>query len=225
MTTKINIAIAEDQHLFRESLDALLSTENRFNVIAKEENGKLFLEKMYNLNQLPHIALIDLNMPDMNGMDLTKIVHKEFPAIKVIILSMYRQDRLIAKMIQSGACAYLNKNCDADELFKSIDLVYKDGLYLTSQTLSAIQNSSVKTTKDLEVFQQLTVRLTKREIEILDLICKELNNIEIAKKLYLSVRTVEGHRTNLLMKTECRNTAGLVLFAIKHGLLQLPHIS
>ncbi|WP_442588142.1 response regulator [Pedobacter sp. AW31-3R] len=220
---KINIAIAEDQHLFRESLHALLLSEKRFDVVMKEENGLLFLEKLKTADELPHIALIDLNMPGMNGIELTKILQDDFPGINVIILSSYTQDRIIGKTISSGACAYLNKNCDADELFTAIDAVYKNGLYLTREVLRSVQAASGQT-KNFTLLENRMSQITKREKEILQLICQEYNNAEIAEKLFLSIRTVEGHRNNLLLKSECRNTAGLVLFAIKHGIVDFPFL-
>lgn len=222
---KIIIAIAEDQRLFRESLNALISTEERFSIIVEEENGNLFIEKIKALDTLPHIALIDLNMPVLNGVELTKILHRDFPSIKVIILTIYMQDRLIAKMINSGACAYLSKNCNVDELFSALDIVSKNGLYMTSQVLKSIQSAASKVNNNFNRFDNTQTELTKREKEVLELICKEYSSSEIADKLYLSIRTVEGHRNNLLLKTQCRNTAGLILFAIKHNLFDLPFIS
>ncbi|TDQ11802.1 response regulator transcription factor [Pedobacter metabolipauper] len=218
---KIHIAIAEDQHLFRESLHALLSIQVNIRILLEEDNGKTFLEKIKAMELLPDIALIDINMPGLNGMELTEILRSDFPAIKVIILSVYKQDRLIAKMINSGACAYLNKNCDAAELFTAIDSVHKNGFYMTGEVLHAIRQTTSQTIKKIKGFNAVLEELTKREKEILELICKEYNSAEIADKLYLSIRTVEGHRNNLLLKTNSKNTAGLVMFALKHDLFQL----
>jgi DNA-binding NarL/FixJ family response regulator len=124
-------------------------------------------------------------------------------------------------MINAGACAYLNKNCDAAELITAINTVHQTGFYINTETLRAIQNAAAYRSKAIKSIDAIPIELTNREKEILQLICKEFNNAEIAERLSLSIRTVEGHRNNLLLKTGCRNTAGLVLFAVKYGIFEI----
>ena len=218
---KIRIALVEDQHLFRQSLSALIRTVDAFNLTLEVPDGKTFLEQLKNRSERPDIALVDINMPEMNGLELNDILHKDYRTIKVIILSVHAQERLIAKVIHSGACAYLNKNCDADELITAINTVYKSDFYINNQVLKAIQNASKYGNRTIKSVDSIPIELTNREKEILQLICQEFSNAEISQKLFLSVRTVEGHRNNLLLKTGCRNSSGLVLFAVKYHIFEV----
>jgi len=218
MQSSIKIAIVDDQHLFRNILATTLGMDARMNIIQESENGNIFLRYLATGTLLPDIAIIDMSMPEMNGIELTQILQQNYPEIKVIILSVNYRDRLIAKTIDSGASAYLNKNCDLSTLKLAIESVYNTGFYIDSPTLRAIRDMSGKIDrkKDIE-----TTDLTKREKEVLVMICQEFANTEIADKLFLSVRTVEGHRNNLLLKTGCKNTAGLVVYAVKNGLFEV----
>jgi len=220
---KIKISIVDDQNLFRESLALLISTVTEFQLVSASDNGLTFLQKLTNENIVkPDIVLLDMDMPDMNGIELNNILHKQYPAIKVIVLSVHVQPLLIAQMINAGAAAYLAKNCNKEELMMAVETVYKTGFYFSNNVLKAIQQSAGHKPFVQKNVSNVPVHLTGREIQILRLICKELSNAEIAEQLYLSTRTVEGHRNNLLIKTGCRNTAGLVLFAIRYSLFELP---
>lgn len=211
----ITIALADDQLLFKQSLGMLISGVPEFELLFDAENGMLFLDQLKLMKKGPEIALIDIEMPEMDGMELLEIIKKEYPDIKVLILSAHSNERLISRLIQMGACGYLLKNCDKEELITAIYSVHKNGFYINQNTLKAIQNSGNNrkmTLKDLSIGNG---DLTQREIEVLQLICQQFNNTEIAEKLFLSPRTVEGHRNNLLLKAGVKNTAGLVLFAVK----------
>ncbi len=218
---KIRIAVVDDQNIFRQSLAILLNAVPNFELIADAEGGNAFLEVLKHLPQPPDVLMLDMNMPDMNGIELNEILQREYPQIKVIVLSVHTQERLISKMIAAGASAYLVKNCDKEELITAVNTVYNTGFYINRQTLIAIQNAPAQRNKPIKDFDSLPFELTNREKEVLKLICNEYGSSEIAEKLFLSVRTVEGHRNNLLLKTQSRNTAGLVLFAIKHQLVEL----
>lgn len=220
---KIKISIVDDQNLFRESLALLIGTVTQFELISASENGIAFLEKLKDRSiSRPDIVLMDMDMPGMNGIELNKILHKDYPFIKVIVLSVHVQPLLIAQMINAGAAAYLAKNCNKDELILAVETVYKTGFYFNADVLKAIQHSAGHKGHAQKNISNVPVHLTGREIEVLQLICREMSNAEIAEKLYLSIRTVEGHRNNLLIKTGCRNTAGLVLFALRYSLFVLP---
>lgn len=217
----IRIAIVDDQNIFRQSLSLLINSVPNFKLVADFGNAGDFLESLRTLSSLPQILLLDMNMPDMNGIELNEILRLKYPEIKVVILSVHAQERLIAKMVAAGASAYLIKNCDKEELIAAINTVYHTGFYINQQALLAIQSAETQRNKPFKKFGSLSVDLTDRELEVLLLICKEYSSTEIAEKLFLSSRTVEGHRNNLLLKTQCRNTAGLVLYAIKHQLVEL----
>jgi DNA-binding NarL/FixJ family response regulator len=157
----------------------------------------------------------------MNGIELNEILQKQYPQIKIVVLSVLIQERLISKMIAAGADAYLEKNCNKDELITTINTVHTTGFYINQQTMQALQHTANFKNKKNRELADITADITKREREVLEMICNELSAAEIAGKLYLSVRTVEGHRNNLILKTGCRNTAGLVLFAVKAGIFSL----
>lgn len=213
----------DDHTLFRQSLIALLQQEESMELVAEASGGQPFLDKIKDMADLPEIALIDIDMPEMNGIILNGLLQANYPQIKVIILSIHAQERLISTMISAGASAYLLKNCDKEEFINAIQSVHKNGFYMTKEVFHALQNTK-KNTKPIRNINSIPVTLTARETEILRLICGELSNTAIADKLFLSTRTVEGHRNNLLLKTGCTNTAGLVLFAVKYGIFTLEVI-
>ena len=124
-------------------------------------------------------------------------------------------------MIEAGACGYLTKNCEIDELVTAINTTHNNGFYFNQDTLAAMRKTSQYKSGEIRNISNIAIELTAREKEILVLLCRELSNIEIGERLFISPRTVEGHRNNLLQKTGCRNTAGLVIFAIKNNLFQV----
>ncbi len=220
--TRIRIALADDQQLFREGLAGIIRSIPDFELVAEAENGKLMLDCIKRLeDQLPDIALIDMHMPEMNGVELNDILHRDYPSIKVIVLSVYDQERFISKMIEAGACGYLTKNCESEELITAIRTTRKAGFYFNNATLEAMRKASQYRDTDIRNITNIPIELTQREKEIIVLLCKELTNAEIGEQLFISTRTVEGHRNNLLAKTGCRNTAGLVIFAIRNNLYKI----
>jgi DNA-binding NarL/FixJ family response regulator len=159
-------------------------------------------------------------MPEMNGVQLNEMLQQQFPSIKVIILSVHNQERFISKMIDAGADGYLAKNCAIEELTHAIQQVAKTGAYLNSECVNALKNAANYRNKKLKNINNIPFEITGRELEVLTLLCEEFTTAEIAEKLFLSSRTVEGHRNNLLSKIGCRNTAGIIIFAIKNGLYE-----
>lgn len=212
----IKVAIIDDQNIFRQSLSLLIKSVSEFDLVLEASNGEFLLDQFENMVQLPDVLLMDMNMPGINGIDLNHIIREKYPEIRVVVLSVHAQDRLISKMISAGSAAYLIKNCDKAELILAIKSTYETGFYMNNQVLLAIQKNNNNRSKNLNVFTGSSIELTSREKQILELICKEYSSAEIAEKLFLSIRTVEGHRNNLLLKTQSRNIAGLVLFAIRN---------
>jgi DNA-binding NarL/FixJ family response regulator len=160
-------------------------------------------------------------MPEMNGVELNEVLQEKYPAIKVIVLSVYDQERFIGKMVEAGVCGYLTKNCEIEELKLAIHSTYKNGFYFNQTTVEAMRKAAQYKSTDIKNINNIAIELTEREKEILTLLCKEFTNNEIAEQLFISARTVEGHRNHLLQKTGCKNTAGLVIFAIKNGLYSI----
>lgn len=218
----IGVAIIDDQHLFRQSLAMLIQTADDLKLIADAANGQAFLDILPGIKHQLNVLLVDLDMPVMNGVELNRIIQQQYPEIKVIILSVHAEERILAQMIDAGASAYLAKNCDKDELILAIQTVHKTGYYMNPFTLKAIQNSHhSKSINHHHHEGDASKLLTPREKEVLQLICQQYTNAEIAKKLYISTRTVEGHRNNLLDKTGCHTTAGLAIYAVKNKLFKV----
>jgi DNA-binding NarL/FixJ family response regulator len=216
--TKIRIAIADDQHLFRDGLASLLQSFDDFDLVAQASNGRELLEKVALLSDPPQVVLADMNMPEMNGVELNAALHEKYPDIKVVMLTVYDQERFIIKMIEAGANGYLIKNSETDELVTAIRTVHASGFYFNQAALQAMRHSFQYKNTSIKSLNNIPIELTEREREVLELICQELTNTEIAEKLFLSARTVEGYRNNMLVKTGCKNTAGLVIFAIRYGI-------
>lgn len=220
----IAISIVDDQQLFRQGLASLISNEEGFSMVSESDSGAGFLHDLAELSRKPDIALIDLEMPGMDGMELNQILQRQYPSIKVIIVSVHANARLISRMIESGACAYLLKNSDKAELINAVRTTYKAGFYISHYVLKAMQESAAMKSRTTAQVNAPPVDISIRERQVLQLICQELTAPEIAAQLFISVRTVEGHRNNLLIKTKSRNTAGLVLFALKHRIFIPPFI-
>jgi DNA-binding NarL/FixJ family response regulator len=217
----ILISLVDDQQLFRSGLAALIRSVAGFTLLSEAENGKIFIEQLQTTGTLPHIALIDMEMPEMNGVELIAVLQKKYPSIKVLVLSTYNQERFISKMIEAGACGYLTKNCEIEELVTAINATHNNGFYFNQDTLAAMRKTAQYKSSEIKNISHIAIELTAREEEILVMLCKEFSNIEIGEQLFISPRTVEGHRNNLLQKTGCHNTAGLVIFAIKNNFFQV----
>jgi len=218
---QIKLAIIDDQNLFRVSLAYLIESIPEFKLVAQAADGEELLANFDKLKEIPDVLLMDMNMPGMNGVALNAIIQEKYPEIRVIVLSVHTQERLIAKMINAGAAAYLIKNCEREELITAIKSTYETGFYISRRVMLAVQKSAMQGSRTSSIFNRDLLELTSREREVLQLICEENSSAEIATRLFLSIRTVEGHRNNLLLKTESKNTAGLVLFAIRSQLFEV----
>jgi DNA-binding NarL/FixJ family response regulator len=219
----VSLALVDDQRLFSETLKLLLQTLPEFEVLFASDNAAGFLQQLEAATIKPQIALLDIDMPGMNGIELNRLLQKQYPELKVIMLSVHLEQELIARVIDDGAAAYLTKNCNKEELVSTILAVKKDGFYINQLTLQALTRAakSKGKSKPVKSSDALPSGLTRREKEVLLLTCQELTTAEIADRLFLSARTVEGHRMNLLSKTGCKNNAGLVIFAIRHRLFEV----
>lgn len=217
----IRIALVDDQKLFRQSLAALLKNMPGMELAAEAEDGGGLLRILEGVAILPHIILMDMEMPGMDGIELQTQLQVRYPSIKIIVLSVHAKERLIARMIDAGSSGYLLKNCDKEELMEAIHSVVRNGFYINGEALKALQAAAAQKGKPIRNVNYIPIELSDREREVLQLICRQYSNPEIAGSLSISVRTAEGHRNNLLAKTGCRNTAGLVLFAIKYHISEV----
>lgn len=209
------IVIVDDHSLFRNGLRILLTASGQFNVIGEAENGKEFIELLDHLT--PDIVLMDIDMPVLDGIEATRLALKKTPSLKVISLSMFGEEEYYYKMIEAGVKGFLLKNSDINEVRSAIQTVAQGGKYFSQELLYNVVKNIRSTAKDIET----TETLSEREIEVLIQICKGLSNNEIAENLHISKRTVDKHRANLLDKTNSKNTAHLVMYAIKHKLIDI----
>lgn len=210
----IRIYLLDDELLFIQGLKQLINEIPDFNVVKTFTSPSELLSDLSRSDELPDILLVDMKMPEMNGIDLSKIVIEKHPSIKVIGLSSYYSNVLIFKMLELGAAAYLPKNTHLDRLEKTIRTTYNQGFYFEEISMKKVNN--LQSNDD---YQSSIGELTSRELEVLILICEQLTTQEIADKLFISLKTVERHRTNLFKKTEVKNVVGLVLFALKNQLI------
>ncbi|PZR20373.1 MAG: DNA-binding response regulator [Flavobacterium psychrophilum] len=222
----IKIALADDELLFRKGISFLLQRKKNIDIIFEASNGEelvSFLRENAANGTNPDIIIIDLKMPVLNGVEATKIIHEEFPDIKIIALTSYNTRSFIANMIDVGAASYLVKNTSPQELITTINEVHASGFYYNEDVLQVIHEYLISPKKKVKS-RYLDEQLTNREIEVLKLICKQHSGAEIAEKLFLSTRTVEGHRNNLLRKTECKNMIGLIIYAINNEYVTLESL-
>jgi DNA-binding NarL/FixJ family response regulator len=215
---KINVIITDDHKLFRKGIIALLEDFDFIGETNEASNGAELLEMLAKMKTLPDVILLDLRMPVMDGLEAHNNIKKLYPEIKVIILTMEDDEHYILHLISEGVNGYLLKNADPDEMEKAILKVVENGYYFSENISTLVVKGMVK--KDMsEVLPNLD--LNERELQILELICKEFTAAEIAEELNLSVRTVEGYRQKLIDKTGVKNIAGLVIFAVKNNLFPL----
>jgi len=215
----IRVAITDDQVLFRRGMASIINTFNGISIVLEADNGRVLLDSLATIDVLPDIVLLDLSMPELNGIETTKLLHANFPSVKIIILSVYGEDRFVTHLMELGVNAYLFKNVEPEEVERAIRTVVDKDFYFNEAFLNAMKNRLTNKRQKITLTDNIPSTLTSREIEVLNLICKQRTAQEIADQLFISVRTVDGHRNNLLEKTGARNSAGLVLFAIKHRLI------
>jgi len=215
---KIRLAIADDHKIFRNGLKSTLEDSADFDLVLEASNGKQLIAQLTTVK--PDVILMDIKMPEMDGIQTTAAVKKQYPQIKVLALSMFNEDKYIVDMMKAGASGYLLKNAEPEEITEAISTVFYRDYYFN-------EHLSVTLIKQLAINQNQAnaghslADFNEREIEVLKLVCQECSNQEIADKICLSVRTVEGYRARLFEKTKSKNLVGLVIFAIKTGLINV----
>lgn len=212
----IKILIADDHKIFREGLNELLSKELDLKIIGNASHANEIIDIVR--KESPDLILMDIDMGDTSGIDMTAEVRRQFPRTKVLALSMHGEKNYIVRILEAGANGYILKNAGKEEIVAAIHTVTEGGTYFSSQVSSKLLEHLVDPIKQKKRTNG-QVSLTERETEILKLIAEEYSNPEIAERLFISVRTVDTHRRNLLEKLGVKNTAGLVKYAIKIGLL------
>lgn len=215
--SKIKIAIADDYKIFREGLKVGLSSDQDLDVMLEADNGEDLIKELE--THAPDVVLMDLKMPVMDGMEATKEIRKKYPNVKVLVVTMYDDDKFIIHLMEIGANGYLLKNAEPEEIKRSIHAVHENGYYFNDLVNKALLKKLVMKNNFKPSFNQ-NIDLTERELQVLKLICEEKTAVEIGKEIFLSPRSVEGIRQRLIEKVGVRNTAGLVMFAIKNGIVE-----
>lgn len=215
--SKIKIAIADDYKIYRDGLKVGLAADDNLEVVLEADNGEDLLKGIPQAK--PDVIIMDLKMPIMDGMEATKEVKKKFENIKVLVVTMYEDDKFIIHMMENGANGYLLKNTGSEELRKSIYSVHETGYYFNDLVNKALLKKLILKGNIKPSFNQ-NIEFSERELEVLKLICEEKNSRRNRQGLIHISRTVEGHRTKLIEKVGVKNTAGLVMFALKNGIVQ-----
>jgi DNA-binding NarL/FixJ family response regulator len=215
----MKLLLVDDHKIVREGIKALLRDEPDVEVIGEASNGKEAIEMLESID--PDMILLDTNMPELGGLEtLEYLKRNDFPG-KVLILSMSENAMTIKGMMEAGASGYILKTCGKPELISALKLVESGNVYLSpSITLKLLNTDKEELLKPLKIEKEEPV-ISKREIEVLELIAEGYTNAEIAEKLFNSKRTIESHRRNLIEKTKSKNTAELVKYAIKNGYIKL----
>lgn len=214
---RVKILLADDHRILRSGLRELLGQKTSFEVVAEAENGREAIKLCRKL--LPNIVIMDITMPDLNGMDATRQITEECPATKVIILSVHSEQRFVAEVIKAGASGYILKDCDFNEIISAIAAVNSGRIYLCSRIATVVRNDYLKHLTHAET--ESSSALTAREREVLQLIAEGKSTKEIAFSFNLSVKTIEAHRQRIMEKLEIRNIAELTKYAIREGLTSL----
>lgn len=209
----VNLLLVDDHAIVTDGLQALLSDETGYTIKGVARNGKMALE-MLNVLKVD-IVLMDIDMPEMNGIDAVKIIKKQMPEKKVLMLTMHDEKAMIKMMMEIGADGYLLKNSPKVELLKALESLSNNETYFSEEV-----NSVLLQPDKAKANGSLLNDLTEREIEIIKLVADGFSNKQIGEKLFISHRTVDTHRTNLMNKISVHNVAGIVKFAIANGLIE-----
>ena len=216
MKKTIKIILADDHQLIIDGIKSRLADIDHIKIIAEANNGKELLETLQ--KNVPDIILMDIQMPVMNGFDATLEILSLYPFIKIIALTTYDEKSIIRKMLDAGACGYILKNVKKDELIKAIETVMSGKQYYSSEITITMAKPSAEEVIPSQPVAYGKNLLSERETEILRLIAQGYTNHEIAQKLFISVKTVDTHRTNIMKKIEVHNIAGLIRYAIQNKL-------
>lgn len=214
----IRIALVDDHSLFRRGLRMLLSTHPDFEVVAEASSGEEFLELLPQAQ--PDVVFMDYSMGALNGADTTERAIAEMPELKVISLTMYGDNAYYTRMAAAGAKGFLLKDSGFDEVVEAVNTVCGGGTYFSSLLLTSLSQSLRSTQTPSSAINEQDM-LSEREVEVLVGICQGLSTQEIADRHFISKRTVDKHRANILEKSGCKNTASLVVYAIKNGLVEV----
>ncbi|MDQ3551754.1 MAG: response regulator transcription factor [Bacteroidota bacterium] len=214
----IKVLLADDHELFRDGFKMLIKKQQDIEIIGDAENGRELVNLAKELK--PDVIVTDIKMPVLDGIEATKTLTKQFPGIGIIALSMFDDEFLIVDMLEAGAKGYLLKNAQKEEIFEAIRSVHNNETYYCNKTSTRLAQMIAKSGFN-PYHKKQRVDFSERELEIMRLICQEYSNKEIGEKLFISTRTVEGHRNKIQDKIKAKNMAGIIIYAVKHGIYKL----
>lgn len=215
MENELKIVIVDDHQMFLDGIKSLLKKEKKIHFVYESLNAEDALEFIRKNNNID-MLITDISMPGMSGTELTKIIKHEFPHIKVLVLTMFNNPAIINDILQAEAEGYILKNTGKQELLAAIDKIMDNGTFYSNEVMNLmINHNRKKTTLSTEKKEELT----PRELEILKLVCEELTTADIAEKLFISPRTVDTHRKNILEKSKSKTIVGLIKYAFENNIL------
>jgi len=217
METNLRVMIVDDHEIFRKGLAMVINKAKNAKVVAEAGNGQEFLEVIE--KEKVDLVFMDIEMPLMNGIEATRTAMEKHPGLKIVALSMFGEEEYLQQMVDAGVKGFLLKNIGKDDLYRAMQLISEGKNYFSEELLQFFTRKYIQPPKQQQ--EQSDVNLTKREHEILQLIAEGFTDGEIADKLFISQRTVNGHRASLIAKTGSRNTVNLLTYAIKNGLVQM----
>jgi len=214
----IKIVLADDHRIFRDGLKSLLSEVDFIDVIGEASGGKELLEILKTMK--PDMVIVDISMKDMSGIDVSKQIASNYPEIKIMILSMHTNEEFVISAVKAGVNGYLSKDASREELLDAIKIIHEGGECYSKMVSDNFLKSYVKKVKtEHSLLENKT--LTQREIEILKLAAVGTSNKEIADKLFISIKTVDCHKNNIVQKLKLKNTAEMVLYAVKNKIIEV----
>jgi DNA-binding NarL/FixJ family response regulator len=220
MKDRITVALVDDHQIVRDGIKALFDGQTHIEVIGEASTAKEMLDKIKDIK--PQVLIVDISLPGMSGIELTKVISNDYPDIKVIVLSMYTTQDFVFNAIKAGAKGYLPKNITQSELIEAVEKVSSGSEYFSKDISEIILKSYLKQIKDPERANELKEeKLTPRETEILKLVAEGYSNQLIADKLFISVRTVESHKNHIMQKLELTTTVDLIKYALKNKIIDI----
>jgi DNA-binding NarL/FixJ family response regulator len=222
MKNNINIAIVDDDKLVVQLLADFLKRERNITVAMMVFSGNSFVEQLETSEVIPDLVLLDLRMEDGDGMETMDVITRKHPQLKIIVLSSYYKPSFLGTMLKVGVHAFIPKETDKEDLLLVIEQVYKHDHYFTPEQVEVLRSQITHKAPKMQVHSKDS--LSERELEVLQLICQQHTAKEIAEKLFVTTKTIEAHKSNLLLKTGVKNTAGLIIYAVQNDLINPSNI-
>jgi len=218
-STTIKLSLVDDEALVNKLLSNFLSSYSHLNVISISNDGSEFIDFMNETEVFPDVVLLDLKMKRVNGFETIEFIRNNFPETKIISLTSHYKASNLGYMVKTGVAAFLPKEISPDKLVEIIEDVHNKGFYFSTEQVDILR---IQLSNKIQApIISINENISEREMTVLKLMCKQLSNTEIADKLFISTRTVEGHRNSLYLKTGVKNMAGLIIYAAKYKLIDL----